>query len=61
MNALGLMLWLSVRGEFDPCEGRLKILANVFTQKVSCNPPPPPTNQILKIMMKGEKDTTKVR
>lgn len=35
LNALGLMLRLFVRGEFDPCEGRLKILANVLTDKVS--------------------------
>ncbi|XP_050947128.1 uncharacterized protein LOC103489066 isoform X6 [Cucumis melo] len=35
LNALGLMLRLFVRGEFDPCEGRLKILANVLTDKAN--------------------------
>lgn len=35
LNALGLMLRLFVRGEFDLCEGRLKILANVLTDKAN--------------------------
>ncbi|XP_023537841.1 tetratricopeptide repeat protein 38-like isoform X1 [Cucurbita pepo subsp. pepo] len=35
LNALGLMLRLFVRGEFGPCEGRLKILANVLTDKAN--------------------------
>ncbi|KGN51864.1 tetratricopeptide repeat protein 38 [Cucumis sativus] len=35
LNALGLMLRLFVRGEYDPCEGRLKILANVLTDKAN--------------------------
>ncbi|XP_038891807.1 tetratricopeptide repeat protein 38 isoform X2 [Benincasa hispida] len=35
LNALGLMLRLFVRGEYDPCEGRLKILAKVLTDKAN--------------------------